>query len=151
MLNKVILIGNVGSELKIQKFANGDKVCQFSLATTRKVNKNGKCENETTWHKIKAFKQYAEYVIQYAKKGCRLYVEGSIAVDKYVDQNKNEKSITYIKINSYTHKVFVLDREKKSEIHQPIIKEHVPDDNQRRNFQYDEKSYDEEWGIPDFE
>ena len=78
-LNKVMLIGNVGSEPEIRTTGGGTKLAKFSLATNRVYNdRSGQRQEKTEWHRITCWDKTADIVEQYVKKGDRLYVEGSI-------------------------------------------------------------------------
>ena len=55
MVNKVILIGNIGSEPQVRSFSNGNKNMSFSLATNERwKNKSGETQEKTYWHKIES-------------------------------------------------------------------------------------------------
>ena len=78
-LNKVMLIGNVGSEPEIRTTGGGTKLAKFSLATNRTYNdRSGQRQEKTEWHRITAWDRIADLIEQYVHKGDRLYVEGSI-------------------------------------------------------------------------
>ncbi len=78
-LNKVMLIGNVGSEPEIRATAGGTRVAKLSLATNRSwPDRNGQQQEKTEWHRLTFFGRLVDVVEQWAKKGDRLYVEGRI-------------------------------------------------------------------------
>jgi len=78
-LNKVLLIGNVGSDPEIRTIASGKKLAKVSLATNRTFNdKNGQRQEKSEWHRLTFWDKMAELVEQYVHKGDRLYVEGRI-------------------------------------------------------------------------
>ncbi len=83
MINKVILIGNVGSDV-IVKEVNNSKVANFSLATSEKYkDKQGQQVVNTEWHRIEIWRGGAEIAEKYVKKGITLYVEGKITTKSY--------------------------------------------------------------------
>lgn len=94
-VNRVILIGRLGRDpdLKTGSFT----VCNFSLATSKKV----KGEEKTEWHNIVVFGKLAEICAQYLKKGRQCYVEGEIRYEKY-QKDGQEKNITKIIANEVT-------------------------------------------------
>jgi single-strand DNA-binding protein len=97
VVNKVILIGNVGRDPEIRYLNNGDAATNFSLATTEKwKDKNGEQHEETQWHRISAFGRLAEICGEYIKKGTPIYVEGKIKYGKYTDQAGVEKNTVEI-------------------------------------------------------
>ena len=78
-LNKVMLIGNVGSEPEIRATASGNRVAKLSLATTRKwKDGSGEQKEKTEWHRLTVWGELVDVVERYVKKGDRLYVEGRI-------------------------------------------------------------------------
>ena len=84
MVNKVILLGNVGRDPESKSLPSGSSVVNFSLATTRKwKNGNGERQEETTWHPVKAFGKLGEIIAQYVHKGDKLYVEGRLNVSQW--------------------------------------------------------------------
>lgn len=78
-LNKVLLIGNVGSEAEVRTTGGGQKVAKFSIATNRIWNdKNGQKQEKVEWHRVTAWGKLADIVEEYVHKGDRIYVDGSI-------------------------------------------------------------------------
>ena len=87
-LNKVMLIGNVGSDPEVRTTGGGIKVAKFSLATNRTWNdRSGQRQEKTEWHRLTAWDRLADLIEQYVKKGDRLYVEGSIEYSQTEDEN----------------------------------------------------------------
>ena len=98
-LNKVMLIGNVGSEPEIRTIAGGTKVAKFSLATNRTFNdRNGQRQEKTEWHRITCWAKTADIVEQYVHKGDRLYVEGSIEYSQTDDESGKPRYWTDINV-----------------------------------------------------
>lgn len=84
MLNRVILIGNLGSDPTVRYTPAGDSIATLNLATTRNwKNKNGEKQSETEWHRVTLFGALAKVAGEYTKKGSKLYIEGRIKTDKY--------------------------------------------------------------------
>ena len=78
-LNKVMLIGNVGSDPEVRSTASGTRLAKVSLATSRQwTNKDGSQQEKTEWHRLPVWGKLADVVERYVKKGDRLYVEGRI-------------------------------------------------------------------------
>jgi single-strand DNA-binding protein len=83
-LNKVMLIGNLGSDPEIRTTGGGTKVAQFSLATSRSwKSASGEQQEKTEWHRIVAWERLAEIVERFLHKGSRVYVEGEIEYRSY--------------------------------------------------------------------
>ncbi len=97
MVNKVLLIGNVGRDPEVRYFDNGLAKAQFSLATTETYkNKEGEKTVQTEWHTIVMWRKLAEIVEKYVKKGDKIYIEGKIKTRSYDDKEGNKKYITEI-------------------------------------------------------
>ena len=78
-LNKVQLIGNVGSAPEVRSTPSGSKVAKLSIATNRTwKDRDGTVQEKTDWHRCTFFGQIADVVEKWVKKGDRLYVEGRI-------------------------------------------------------------------------
>ncbi len=92
-VNKVILVGNVGSDPEIRSLQSGSKVASFSLATSENyTDRNGQKVEATEWHRIEMWDALANIAEQYIKKGSSLYVEGKIKSEKYTDQQGVERT-----------------------------------------------------------
>lgn len=97
MLNKVMLIGNVGKDPDVRYFDNGVAKASFSLATTESYkNKEGQRIEQTEWHNVVVWRGLAEVVEKYVKKGDKLFIEGKIKTRSYDDKDGNKKYITEI-------------------------------------------------------
>ena len=87
-MNKVILIGNVGSEPEMRFIPNGKPVTDFSLAVNRKYD--GK--EFTTWFKVVTWGKQAEFANQYVFKGQKLAIEGSVELEERDGQDGQKRS-----------------------------------------------------------
>ena len=93
MLNKVILIGRLGHEPELRYMANGEAVCNFSVATSESwKDKNGQRQEATEWHNVTMYRKLAEIAGQYLKQGSQVYIEGKIKSRKYTDKNGVERT-----------------------------------------------------------
>lgn len=93
MLNKVILIGRLGRDPETRFMANGEAVCNFSVATSEKyTDRNGQRQDATEWHEVTMFRKLAEIAGQYLTKGSQVYIEGKIKSRKYTDKNGVERT-----------------------------------------------------------
>jgi single-strand DNA-binding protein len=100
-LNKVLLIGNLGSDPEVRTLPSGGKVVTFNMATTESYkNKDGKKIENTEWHRIELWEGLAGIAEQYLKKGDSVYIEGRIRTEKYTDANGIEKFSFKIRGNS---------------------------------------------------
>ena len=97
MINKVILIGNLGADPEIRYSQTGTPVATFSIATTEVWKKqDGSKEEQTEWHRIVAFKRLAEICGEYLSKGSRVYIEGRLQTRKWEDRDGNNRYTTEI-------------------------------------------------------
>ena len=97
MLNKAILIGNLGADPEIRYTQSGTQVATFRIATTERwKGQDGQMQESTEWHRIVAYKRLAEICGEYLNKGSKVYIEGKIQTRKWQDQNGNDKYTTEI-------------------------------------------------------
>ncbi len=95
MINKVIIVGNLGQDPEIRTLENGSKVAKFSVATNENYqDKSGEWQKITEWHNIVAWRGLAERAENYLKKGGMVYVEGKLSTRKWQDQNGNDRYST---------------------------------------------------------
>ena len=93
-LNKIQLIGNVGKAPEVRTFDGGNKVANFTLATTKRyTDRNGQLVDATTWHNIQVNGKIADVAEKYVQKGDPIYVEGELTARTYVDRNNVERVI----------------------------------------------------------
>ncbi len=93
MLNKIMLIGNLGRDPELQITADGTPVAKFSLAVSRNYKaSNGERKEETEWFNIVAWKQLAEICDRYLQKGMKVYIEGRLTQRKYTDRDGNQRT-----------------------------------------------------------
>lgn len=101
MINKVILVGNIGKDPDVNYIQPDVAVAKFPLATDESYKrKDGNWENRSTWHNIVAWRNTAQYAENNIRKGQLVYVEGKIQTRKYEDKNGQERYITEIVANS---------------------------------------------------
>ncbi len=87
-LNRVSLIGNLGTDPNLYESANGTPVCNFSLATNESVPAgDGQYEEKTEWHRIVAFGKLAEIACNHLKKGRQVFIEGRLHTAKWIDRD----------------------------------------------------------------
>ncbi len=97
MVNKVILIGNVGNDPEVKYIKEDVPVAKFSLATSESYkNRDGEKVTNTEWHNIVVWRGLAKVVEKYVKKGSKLFIEGKITHRKYEDKDGQTKYFTEI-------------------------------------------------------
>jgi len=102
-LNKVTLIGNLGSDPEVRSTTGGNRVATFSLATSRSWNDaSGSKQEKTEWHRCVVWNSktstLADIVERYVKKGDKLYVEGRIEYRQWQDKDGQTKYSTEINV-----------------------------------------------------
>jgi single-strand DNA-binding protein len=96
MVNKVILVGNLGKDPLVRRISNDVPVATFSVATTEYYkDKEGNRQPKTEWHNIVLWRGLAEVAEKYLHKGDRVYIEGKITYRSY-EQEGVTKYITEI-------------------------------------------------------
>ena len=96
MINKAILIGNLGAAPEVRYTQTGTAVTSFNLATTETWVKDTKKEEKTEWHKIVAWGRLGEICGEYLSKGSKVYIEGKIQTRQWDDKDGNKRYTTEI-------------------------------------------------------
>lgn len=97
-VNKVILIGNLGSDPEVRYTPNGNAIANISLATSEawRDKQTGELQERTEWHRVVFFNRLAEIVGEFLRKGSKCYIEGSLRTRKWQDKNGQERYTTEI-------------------------------------------------------
>ena len=95
-MNKIILVGRVGSEPVRRETKNGTSVTNFSVATSRRMateelDENGRPKEETQWHQIVAWGKQGDSCASYLHKGSAVLIEGSLKSRKYEGKDGSKK------------------------------------------------------------
>ncbi|MDP8209151.1 MAG: single-stranded DNA-binding protein [Candidatus Electryonea clarkiae] len=102
MVNKVILIGNLGKDPEISYTQSGTAVCKVSLATTEKwTNREGEKQEKTEWHNLVFWRRQAEVANEYLRKGSKIFVEGRIQYRQWEGNDGNKRYATDIEVKSF--------------------------------------------------
>lgn len=98
MINKVILVGNVGADPEVRTLESGVKTARVRLATTERIFNRQTQENteHTEWHTVTLWRGLADVVDKYVRKGSQIYVEGSLRTREWQDQQGNRRFSTEI-------------------------------------------------------
>ena len=92
MLNKIMLIGNLGRDPELNFTAEGTPVTKFSLSVNRRYKTcTGELKEETEWFNIVTWRQLAEICERYLHKGSKVYIEGRLTQRKYSDKTGVER------------------------------------------------------------
>lgn len=103
-VNKVILIGHTGDDVKMNYFEGGNCLGRFPLATNEEyVNRStGERVSNTEWHNIIVRNKAAEICEKYLKKGDKVYVEGRLKTRKWTDDKGMDRYSTEIQCQEFT-------------------------------------------------
>jgi single-strand DNA-binding protein len=125
-LNKVMLIGNVGTDPEMRYTANGNAVTTFRLACSRNfAGPDGERREETEWFTVVTWNKLAETCSQFLQKGRRAYVEGRLQTRSWDGQDGQKRYRTEVIANT----VLFLDRAQATPMEdQPADVENVPAD-----------------------
>ncbi|MFK7935165.1 MAG: single-stranded DNA-binding protein [Saprospiraceae bacterium] len=97
MINKVTLIGNLGSDPEVRRLENGAVVARFSVATNENYkDKSGEWQTQTEWHDVVAWRYLAEKAERELKKGKLVFIEGKLTHRKWQDKDGNNRKNTEI-------------------------------------------------------
>lgn len=97
MVNRVILIGNLGRDPEVRRLENGAVVAKFSVATNENYkDKSGEWQSQTEWHDVVVWRSLAERAEQQLKKGGQIYLEGKLTHRSWKDQEGNNRRTTEV-------------------------------------------------------
>ena len=98
MVNKVILVGNVGLDPEVRTTESGVKVARVRLATTERIydRQTNESKELTEWHTITLWRGLADVVDRYVKKGSQLYIEGRLRTREWTDKDNIKRYTTEI-------------------------------------------------------
>ena len=114
-VNKVILVGNLGRDPEIRFAQNGNKIANFSIATseTWRDKNSGERKEKTEWHRIVVFTEgLANIVEKYLKKGSKVYIEGALQTRKWTGTDGVEKYSTEIVLQGFNSTLTMLSGDK---------------------------------------
>ena len=110
-VNKVIILGNVGRDPEIRPTKTGDRIANFSIATSEKwTAKDGGKQEKTQWHNIVVFSDgIAGVVQQFVRKGSKVYIEGTLETRKWTDKSGSERYSTEVVVKGFGGQLVLLD------------------------------------------
>ena len=102
MINKVILIGNLGKDPEVRRLESGAVVAKFSVATNENYmdKKTNEWQTITEWHNVIAWRNLAESAERNLRKGKLVYVEGKLTTRKWMDKDGNDRYTTEVVANT---------------------------------------------------
>ena len=98
MVNKVILVGNVGLDPEVRSLETGVKVARVRLATSERIfnRQTNETTEHTEWHTLIMWRNLAETVDRFVRKGSQIYVEGSLRTREWTDKDNQKRYTTEI-------------------------------------------------------
>lgn len=111
-VNKVILVGNLGKDPEVRTFQSGDKVVNFTIATseTWKDRNTGERKEKTEWHNVSVLNKGLVTICEnYLRKGSKVYLEGQLETRKWQDQNGNDRYTTEVVLRPFRGELTMLD------------------------------------------
>jgi single-strand DNA-binding protein len=111
-VNKVILVGNLGRDPEMRSTQDGQRIANFTLATSESWRDRGSGERKerTEWHRIVIFNErLAEIAEKYLRKGSKVYLEGQLQTRKWTDQSGQEKYTTEVVLSRFRGELTMLD------------------------------------------
>jgi single-strand DNA-binding protein len=97
MLNKVMLIGNLGKDPELRYTTSGQAVCDFNIATSEVyTDRDGQKQEKTEWHRVVVWARQAENCKRYLSKGSKVFVEGRLQTRDWQDQSGNKRYTTEV-------------------------------------------------------
>lgn len=110
-INKVILVGHMCADPKLNYLPSGNAVAEFSVATNEKFkDREGNQKETVEFHRVKVFGRSAEFCSNYLGKGRLVYVEGKIQTRSWDDQQGQKRYMTEVVVSGPGHCVQALDR-----------------------------------------
>lgn len=111
-VNKVILVGNLGKDPEVRSSQAGQKIVNFTLATSETWNDraSGEKRERTEWHRVVVFNErVADVAERFLRKGRKVYVEGSLQTRKWTDQSGQERFTTEVVIDRFRGDLVLID------------------------------------------
>ncbi len=132
-LNKVMLIGHLGDEVKMHYFEGGGCIGRFPLATNETYTNKQTNERitNTEWHNIVVRNKGAEICEKYLSKGDKVYIEGRLKTRKWQDDKGNDRYSTEVHCNDFTFLSTKKESEHNAMANKPVTNTPVATPNQQ--------------------
>lgn len=95
-VNKVILLGHIGTDPELRETDAGKSVCNFRMSTTFNQGLGQYRREKTVWHRIVVWGRLAEVVVEHLNRGSKIYVEGYLETKAWEDRRGNERLTTQV-------------------------------------------------------
>ena len=111
-VNKVILIGNLGTDPEIRRTQDGRPIANLSVATSEswRDKTTGERKEKTEWHRVVVFNEgLCKIIEQYLKKGSKVYLEGALQTRKWTDKEGHDQYSTEVVLQGFNSQLTMLD------------------------------------------
>jgi single-strand DNA-binding protein len=110
-VNKVTLVGNLGTDPEARSLNNGGEVVNLRIATSETwKDRDGQRQERTEWHSVVIFNENLARVAKtYCRKGSKVYLEGALQTRKWTDQAGNDRYSTEIVLQKFRGELVLLD------------------------------------------
>ena len=99
-INKVIIVGRLGSDPEVKTLSSGQSVARFNVATSESwTGKDGQKQERTEWHRVVVWNKLAELCGKYLTKGRQVYAEGRLQTNSWEDQQGQKRYTTEVNAN----------------------------------------------------
>ena len=149
-VNKVILVGNLGSDPEVRYMPNGGAVANITLATSEswRDKATGEKREKTEWHRVALFGKLAEVAGEYLRKGSQVYVEGQLQTRKWQDQNGQDRYTTEVVVQGYSGVMQMLGGRNQSGSQSPNVGQSQPQQSGWGQPQQPSHQSDTSYGYP---
>ena len=150
-VNKVILVGNLGSDPEVRYMPNGGAVANITIATSEswRDKATGEQREKTEWHRVALFGKLAEVAGEYLRKGSQVYIEGQLQTRKWQDQNGQDRYTTEVVVQGYSGVMQMLGGTKgQNQANPPQQQQQQKTSNTNSQPQYNEPPMDFDDDIP---
>jgi single-strand DNA-binding protein len=122
-INKVILIGNLGTKPELKYSSGGVAITNLSVATSESWTdkSTGQKQEKTEWHRVSVFGKLAEVITKYCDKGSKVYVEGKLQTRKWQDKTGADRYTTEITVSGFNSIIQMLDSVKAEQDPETLI------------------------------
>ena len=117
-VNRVILVGSLGRDPEVRTTQSGDRVVNFSLATSEswRDKSTGERKDKTEWHNVTIWNEaLGKIAEQYCRKGSKVYLEGSLQTREYTDKDGNQRKATEVVLARFRRELTLLDGGKRDD------------------------------------
>ncbi len=98
MINKVILVGNVGADPEVRTIESGAKVARIRMVTTERIfnRQSNETKEHSEWHTVIMWRGLADVADKYVRKGSQIYIEGNLRTRDWLDKENVKHTTTEV-------------------------------------------------------